>query len=296
MAAAQRLPARHLERRMLGLTRRIVRRAREERLAQVAGSLTFTTVLSIVPLLAVSLALFTRFPAFEALEKAIENDLLRNLLPAQMSRTVLRYLHQFADNANGLTWVGSLFTLVTAIAMLLTIENALNQIWQVKRGRPFVKRIGLYLLMLAIGPPVLGASLWATSYVLSASLGLIGAVPPWAKFALTLGPAVLGAMGLAALFYFVPNTRVRRRDAIAGGLLAGVSVELGKRAFAAWVLKAPTYKAVYGAFAAVPVFLLWVYFSWLVTLTAALVAANLGGAGARAEGRLTSRRRSGTRR
>ncbi len=260
---------------MFNLTRLTIRRAREERLAQVAGSLTFTTLLSIVPFLAVSFALFTRFPIFRRFEQAIEEYLLKSLLPADISRTVLKNLNQFAENANGLTLLGSLFILVTAIALLLTVENALNQIWEVKRGRPFFKRVGLYLVMLAIGPPVLGASLWATSYVLSASMGLIGTVPPSVKFVLTLGPVALSAVGLTALFYFVPNTKVRRRDAIAGGLLASIAFELGKRGFAAYVLKVPTYKAVYGAFAAFPVFLLWVSFSWLVTLTAALITANL---------------------
>jgi membrane protein len=260
---------------MFSLTRLTIRRAREERLAQVAGSLTFTTVLSIVPLLAVSFALFTRFPIFKRLEKAIEEYLLTSLLPADISRTVLKHLNQFAENANGLTWVGSLFVLATAIALLLTVENVLNQIWGVKKARPFVKRVGLYVLMLAIGPPALGASLWATSYVLSASMGLIGTVPPSVKFVLNLGPVVLGVVALTAMFYFVPNTRVRRRDAIAGGLLASIAFELGKRGFAVYLLKFPTYKAVYGAFAAFPVFLLWVYFSWLVMLTAALVTANL---------------------
>ena len=82
-------------------------------------------------------------------------------------------------------------------------------------------------------------------------------------------------MGLACLFYYVPNTRVRRRDAIAGGLIASIALELGKRGFTTYLLKIPTYKAVYGTFAVFPVFLLWVYFSWLVTLAAALIAANL---------------------
>ena len=91
------------------------------------------------------------------------------------------------------------------------------------------------------------------------------------------GPVLLGALALASLFYFVPNTRVRRRDAIVGGVLASIGFELGKRGFAAYLVKVPTYQAVYGAFAAFPVFLLWVYFSWLVTLTAAIVAANLAG-------------------
>lgn len=260
---------------MLSLTRLTLRRARQERLAQVAGSLTFTTVLSIVPFGAVSFALFTRFPIFERFERAFEDHLLKSMLPADISLTVLKTLEQFAANANGLTWAGSLFVLATAMALLLTVENALNQIWQVKRARPFFKRVGLYLLMLALGPPLLGASLWATSTLLSASMGLIGALPPSARIVLNLGPVVLGAVALAAMFYFVPNTRVRRRDAIVGGLLASIAFELGKRGFASYVLKIPTYKAVYGAFAAFPVFLLWVYFSWLVTLAAALVTANL---------------------
>jgi membrane protein len=260
---------------MFSLTQLTIRRAREQRLAQVAGSLAFTTVLSVVPFLAVSFALYTRFPIFNRLEQAIEEYLLKSLLPADISRTVLKYLGQFAANASGLTLVGSLFVLATAMAMLFTVENALNQIWEVKRARPFFKRVVLYLLMLGIGPPLLGLSLWATSYVLGVSMGLIGTVPPTVRFLLNLGPVVLGTAGLASVFYFVPNTKVRRRDAIAGGLIASIAFELGKRGFAAYLIKVPTYKTMYGAFAAFPVFLLWVYFSWLVTLTAALVTACL---------------------
>jgi membrane protein len=204
---------------------------------------------------------------------------------------VLKHLGQFATNANGLTLVGSLFVLVTAVAMLLTVENALNQIWNVKKPRPFAKRVGLYLVMMALGPLALGASLWATSYVVGVSMGLIGDLPPSARFVLNLGPVLLGMVALASLFYFVPNTKVRRRDAIAGGLLASIVFELGKLGFAAYLLKVPTYKAVYGAFAALPVFLLWIYFSWLVTLAAALITANLGGGGNKraAGGRVSAR-------
>jgi membrane protein len=271
---------------MFSLTRLTIRRARQERLPQVAGSLTFTTLLSIVPLLAVSLALFTRFPLFGRFEAALEEHLLKSLLPADIARTVLKLLHQFAANAGELTWVGSSFLLATAMAMLVTVENTFNRVWNVKRGRPLFKRAGLYLLLLVLGPPVLGLSLWATSTILGVSLGWIGPLPPSARFVLDLGPAALSWAGLACLFYCVPNTAVRRRDAIAGGLIASIGLELGKRAFATYLLKIPTYKAVYGAFAVFPVFLLWVYFSWLVTLAAALVAANLGqGASSRSSAR-----------
>ena len=149
--------------------------------------------------------------------------------------------------------------------MLLTVENTLNQIWNVKRNRPLPKRVGLYLLLLVLGPPALGASLCATSEVVGASMGWIGPLPPSARFVLNLGPVVLSGVGLACLHYFVQNTRVQRRDAIVGGLVASVALELGKRGFAAWLLELPTYKAVYGDFALFPVFLLWAYFSWLVT-------------------------------
>jgi membrane protein len=262
---------------MFTLSRHLLRRARQERLPQAAGSLTFTTLLSVVPLLAVSLALFARWPmVFGRFEAALDDLLLKSLLPPEIARTVLAHLHRFATNAGGLPWVGSLLLLATAVAMLLTVENTLNQIWNVKRRRPLAKRVGLYLLVLVLGPPALGASLWATSAVIGASMGWIGPLPPSARFVLNLGPVLLGWVGLTCLFVFVPNTRVRRRDALAGALVASVALELGKRGFAAYLLKLPTYKAVYGAFAVFPVFLLWVYFSWLVTLAAALVAASLG--------------------
>ena len=272
---------------MISLTRLTFQRARQERLPQLAGSLTFTTVLSIVPLLAVSFALLTRFPMFRALHDAIQRHLLEVLLPADISRTVLRHLARFAANTGGLTWLGMLFVLLAAVVLLLTVENAFNRIWQVKKDRPLLKRVGMYLLILALGPLVLGASLWATSYLLGVSAGLLRQLPPSAAFVLQLGPVLLGTVALASLFYFLPNTRVRRRDAIVGGLLGSIVLELGKRGFAAWLLSVPTYKTIYGGFAVVPVFLLWVYFSWLVTLAAALVSAGLGKGGRQPARRLS---------
>jgi membrane protein len=261
---------------VFALSAHLLRRARQERLPQAAGSLTFTTLLSVVPLLAVSLSVLARWPLFDRFEAALHELLFKSLLPPEIARTVLAHLHRFATSAGVLPWFGFAFLLVTALAMLLTVENTLNQIWGVKRGRPLLRRAGLYLLALVLGPPVLGASLWATSAVVGASLGWIGPLPPQARFVLQLGPRLLGWVALTGLYLLVPNTRVRRRDALAGALAASIALELGKHGFAAWLLKLPTYKAVYGAFAVFPVFLLWVYFSWLVTLAAALLAAGLG--------------------
>ena len=273
---------------MIGLIRQTIRRAREERLAQAAGSLTFTTVLSVVPLLAVSFALFLRVPAFKTTGLAIRQHLLQGLLPPEMARMVIKHLSQFAANTGGLTWMGALFVLASALALLLNTENVLNRIFLVKKPRPWHKRLGLYAAMLVLGAPLLGASLWATSYLLTAA-ATVRVVPmsPEARFVLNLLPVALGTVGLAGLFYFVPNAKVRRRDAILGGLLASIAFELGKRAFAVYLLKVPTYQTVYGGFAPVLLFLVWVYFSWLVTLAAALVAATMPRAGKQPTRRLS---------
>ncbi|HVO08947.1 MAG TPA: YihY family inner membrane protein [Burkholderiaceae bacterium] len=261
---------------MLALTRSTIRRAGQVRLPQTAAGLTLTTALSIVPLLAVGFALFRHFPVFKPLEAAIEQHLLKSLLPAELSGAVLTHLHRFAANASGLTAVGSLFVVAAAVMMLLTVEAALNQMWDVRKARPLPRRIGLYLLMLAAGPLLVGASLWATATLLGASTGLVRSVPQPLAFVLDLAPVALCSVSLAILFHWLPHAPVRGRDAIVGGMLGGIALELGKRGFTAYLIHGPTYRSLYGAFATLPVFLLWLYFSWLVTLSAALVTARLG--------------------
>lgn len=269
------------------LVTRLLQRGREERLAQAAGGLTFTMVMSMVPLLAVSFALFARTPALHATGDAIREHLLRGLLPAGIAKTVLKHLAQFAGNANGLTLVGFAVLLVSALTLLLSMENTLNRIWQVKKPRPLLRRLALYAGMLLTGPVLIGASLWAASYLVAASNGLVGARPAWVPHAINLGPAVLSAAGFACLFRFVPNTVVRWSHAIAGGLLAGTAFELGKYGFAIYLANVPTYRTIYGAFAPLLAFLVWVYYSWLVTLAAALVSASLPRGGAQPARRLS---------
>ena len=270
-----------------GLISRLLRRGREERLPQAAGGLTFTMVMSMVPLLALSFALFARIPALHAAGDAIREHLLRGLLPDGIAKTVLKHLAQFAGNTGGLTQVGFALLLVSALALLMSVEGTLNRIWQVKKPRPLLRRLGLYLGMLLTGPVLIGASLWAASYLATASSGLPVARPGWLPHALNIGPMVLSAAGFACLFRFVPHTVVRWRDAIAGGLLAGVAFELGKQGFAIYLANVPTYRTIYGAFAPLLAFLLWVYYSWLVTLAAALVSASLPRGGSQPARRLS---------
>jgi membrane protein len=258
----------------------LLRRGRQERLAQAVGGMTFTTVMSVVPLLVVSFALFARIPSLRTLGEAIREHLLNGLLPAGIARTVLKYLAQFAGNAGGLTLIGFAVFMVSALMLLLSVENTLNRIWQVKKQRPVLRRLVLYLAMLLIGPVLVGTSLWAASWLLALSSGLAKMRPDWVVHALSFGPLVLATMGFACLFRFVPHADVRWRDAIAGGLLAGIAFELGKQGFAIYLANVPTYRTIYGSFAPLLAFLMWIYYSWLVTLAAALVTASLPRAGA----------------
>ncbi len=250
-------------------------RSGEQRIAQVAGSLTFTTVLSLVPLVAVALALFTAFPMFAEMRTAVQTFMFENLMPEHTSGAVLKYMNQFASKANRLTLVGLLFLMVTAIAMLLTMDRALNNIWLVKKRRSMTHRVLVYWAVLTLGPFILAASLWVTSYLAGMSGGLIKSLPGPLRVVLELLPVGLTGVAYAALYTVVPNRLVQRHDALIGGFVAALLFELTKQGFALYITKFPTYTAVYGAFAAVPIFFLWIYLSWLVILFGATVTAIL---------------------
>jgi membrane protein len=251
-----------------------------KRLSQVdafdlAGSLTLTTVLAIVPLLAVALALFTAFPQFHEFSEALQAFLTNSLMPPVVSDNVMSYLNQFAQQASRLTAIGGGFLVVTVLLLVLSVDKAFNEIWRVTRSRSISQRLLVYWTLLTLGPLMTGASLWATAIVARESFGVISQMPDFLEMALKTSPFVVSAIGFAALFIIVPNTRVATRDAVAGGVLVAVLLELMKFGFAFYVSKISTYTTIYGAFAALPVFLIWVYLSWLSILFGAIVAANL---------------------
>lgn len=264
---------------MPNLISHIVSRARQERLGLSAGGLTFTTLLSLVPLLAVSFAFFTRVPALRAVGESIRDALLRALLPPAIVNAVLKHVEQWAARAGGLTLLGSLFLVVSALALLLGVENAFNRIWQVKKQRDLRNRLALYAILLLAVPVVLGASLWAISFLLKTPGARLAAHEPWFQHAVNVGPVVLGAVAFTCLFRYMPNAQVRMGHAIVGGVLAAVAFELGKRGFALYLASVPTIQTVYGAFAPALAFVVWVYYTWFVTLAAAVVSANLARSG-----------------
>ncbi|MCL9849225.1 YihY family inner membrane protein [Ralstonia solanacearum P673] len=257
------------------LLRYALRRAGEDSLPQVAGSLTFTTVLSLVPILTVAFALFTAFPMFQSFRAAIESYLFSNLVPGNISRPILTYLNQFSHNAKGLTAAGLVGLVVTSVMTMLTVENALNAIWRVHQRRPLTQRVLVFWALVSFGPVLIGASLSVSSYLVSISAGYVAKLPYGLGVVVGMVPILLSAIAFAMLYVFVPNTLVAWRDAFLAGLVAAVAFEIAKRGFGYYVARFPTYTAVYGTFAALPIFLLWIYVSWLVTLLGATIAATL---------------------
>jgi membrane protein len=250
------------------------RRARDVRLNEVAGGLTFTTVLSLVPLLAVALALFSAFPLFAEYRNALEKTLVTSLLPAQISATILRYLQEFAAQATRLTAYGLVFLVVAALMMILTVDRVLNDIWRVRQRRPLAQRVLIYWALITVGPILFGGSLALTSYLAALSGHVVQQLPLGLHQALDLVPLAVGGFAFAAMYVFVPNRPVQWRDALIGGFIASALSEVAKATFTGYIARG-TYQSIYGAFATLPVFLLWVYISWWVTLFGAAIAATL---------------------
>lgn len=256
------------------LLRLTARRFIEERCLQVAASLTFTTLLALVPLLAVALTLIAAFPAFRDLNAHLQAFVVDNLMP-ESAEAISSYVQQFARNAGRLTALGLAVLVVTGAMTLMTIENEFNQIWRVTRHRRTLQRLLVYWTLVTVGPVLVGASLSLTSWLVSLSLGLVDELPAMGIVLLRLVPFVLTVLAFALLYVAMPNRRIRRADAALGGLVAGAAFEVMKRGFGLYVAHFPTYERVYGAFATVPIFLLWIYLSWVVVLCGAVLVAVL---------------------
>jgi membrane protein len=257
------------------LFRFAVRRLEEERLPQVAGALTFTSILALVPMATIAFALFTAFPLFSTFRTALEAYFIQNLMPANMANTILSYINQFAAKSARLSAVGGVALIVTSGMTMATIDHTFNRIWRVQTSRPLLQRILVYWAIITLGPLLIGVSISATSYVGGATTGAVGGFHLMGSGFYTLCSIVLTTCAFTLLYIAVPNQTVDWHDAIWGGLLAGVAFEIAKRLFTAYVIKFPTYTMIYGTVAALPIFLLWVYMLWMITLVGALLTAVL---------------------
>jgi len=263
--------------RLLTLPFRLIRRFLAERFSQTAAALSFATLLGLVPMIAVAASILSHLPLADTLTAAINKFLMTNLLPDRAGGIIAKYVTQFASKAGRLTWLGLAALTVTALAQMLTIEHAFNGIWNVRESRSLGRRVTMHLLALLLGPLIFGSSLAITTYIAGESLGL---VEEWRSLTTTVFRILsfVFVAGVFALIYGkVPNRPVAAVHAIVGGVLAASGFSLLHWLFAGYIANASGYRAMYGAFAAVPVFLLWLYLSWSVILMGALATAELGG-------------------
>jgi len=252
----------------------LVQRFLVDRGPQSAAALTYTTLFAVVPMMTVTFAMLSAIPAFQGVGEQIQMYIFSNFIPST-GATIQEYLVAFTNQARQLTWFGVGFLMATALMMMLTIEKAFNLIWRVRQPRRGMSSFLLYWAILSLGPLLLGAGFAMSTYIASLSLlsgpyALLGA-----GTMLKLMPLLLSVAAFTLIYAAVPNTRVPLRHALAGGLFTAVLFEAAKQVFGLYVSYFPSYQLIYGAFAAVPLFLLWIYLSWMIVLFGAELVCGL---------------------
>jgi membrane protein len=240
------------------------------------AALTYTTLLSLVPLMTVMLALFSIFPVSGGITEQVEGFLFQHFVPAA-GEAVHQHLKNFSQKAAELTGVGFLFLILVALLLMNNINKAFNTIWHVRRKRSPLATFTVYWAILSLGPILIAISVGVTSYLVSIpffndteTVAMVG------SRLLGMMPIMISALAFTLLYALVPNRSVMLRHAVAGGILAALLFEVTKRGFALYITTFPTYEAIYGTLAAIPIFLVWVYLSWLVTLLGAEFTYCLG--------------------
>jgi membrane protein len=250
-------------------------RFRDDRLGLTASSLTFTTSIALVPFFTVALAIFTAFPMFAKLQGTLQIWLVESLIPDNIARQVLGYLTQFTRQASRLGVAGLAVLVITAIALVLTIDRTLNSIWRVRKPRPLGQRVLIYWAAVTLGPLLLAASLAATSYVLPLLRNGAAAPEAMLQFLVDTLEFVCLAGSLAALYHYMPNTYVKWTHAWVGGGFVALGIAAAKKLLSVYLGLVPTYSAVYGAFATLPILLVWIYLAWIIVLMGAVITAYL---------------------
>jgi membrane protein len=263
--------------------RRTVSRLNSVGWFRAAGSLSFVTLLGLVPLATVAFAFVANFPVFQDFLRVLEAFLLRHLLPASASTIVHEYVVVLAEDAANVVGRSIVFVAVTAALAIDTIESEINEIWGVRKKRPLARRILVYVFGITAGPVLLGATISLIGWTLAE---IVAAVPQKALTDVVRHgvPTALVIVGLTLLYRIAPARLVLWRYAIAGGFLAGLAFEITKRVFTWYLTSFASYEMLYGALAAFPALLFWIFLSWLIVLAGAAVSATLAEAGGRGIG------------
>ena len=244
----------------------------ENRCLRSASALTYTTLLSLVPLTAVVFSVFAAFPMFESFAGQIQYFVFENFVPTS-SEAIQQYLEEFSAKTSTLTAIGAAGLILSALLMMNTIEGAINDIWHITGNRKAIPKFMVYWAMLTLGPILIGASLAITSYLTSLPfLSETAFVTDIKATLLGLLPFLATTMACTLLYSIVPNTYVPLRNAFIGATIAAILFEIAKKGFALYVTAFPTYQMIYGALATIPIFLVWLYLSWMVVMLGAEIS------------------------
>ena len=255
----------------------IFQRFDRESYAQTVAALSFTTLLGLVPMIALAAALIHFIPFGQGIEDAIRKFVLGNFLPQKTGAIIAKYVGSFADRANRVTFLGVILLVLTALIQMFTIERAFNAIWRVRTNRHIARRAIVHMLAMTLGPLVFGMSLAATTFVMTKSLGWLDE-PMWVTLLINKGiPFVFASLLFGLLYWKVPNRYVATHHALIGGVIAAAGFSGMQYLFSAFIVKYGTYAVLYGSFSAIPVFLTWIYASWLVIIIGAILVAEIPG-------------------
>ena len=240
-----------------------------------AGSLAFTTIIALVPLVVLSLSILSFLPLSDVVRMHLQHFIFSNFL-VNSAQVISNYVQIFVARAHTLSLISFAFLMVTAFTILFSLEDNLNIIWYTPRIRTWYQTLGLYLLVLLLGPLLLATSLLASFAVIQYMNHFLHG---HAKWLLMVVPLLLSYCGFLLIYKILPNCRVPWRSASIGALTAALLFESAKIIFA-WYLEAfPTYKIVYGAISALPILFIWIYICWVIFLFGALVSYMVGDKG-----------------
>ena len=251
-------------------------RFKEDRIIFYSGYLSYVTLLSMVPLLAVTFSAFSLFPVFQQWRGELEAFVFKNFVPT-LGEAIQGYFVRFVENATKMTPVGLVILILLALLLIYSIDHTLNDIWRVRKNRRLIVSFSIYWVVLTLGPVLIGTSLLTTSYLLSLTGFEENTLLAVRKLFLELLPYLASFSSFLLLYLVVPNTSVHFWSALSGAMIAAILFELSKSAFALYFTHFPVYQAIYGALAIIPLLFIWVYVSWIVVLVGAQVAASLDG-------------------
>jgi membrane protein len=248
--------------------RYVWKRFSEDQCLRTAEALTYLSLFAVVPLLTVIISIFSIVPAFSYASGEVQAFVFSHFLPSS-GQEIQRYLIQFSEQARNLTGIGIAFLIVTALAMLMRIEKEFNAIWRARGRRSNISQFVRYWAIMTLGPLCIGLAIGISTYLASLHV-LFEQVDIFGihKFLFVATPYALTAAAFTLLFATIPNCRVPLTHALLGGAVSALCFEIAKYAFARIMANA-SYQLIYGTFAAIPLFLLWIYTSWIIVLAGA---------------------------